>query len=84
VPDSFLEAIDKAKNTLLLDAEKKPWRECKQFVDIWRDKRQRNQPLSAEKACLYALLIGRDLRNAVSHPTLNLNATWSRRHRMRC
>jgi hypothetical protein len=51
VPDSFLEAIDKAKNTLLLDAEKKLWRECKQFVDIWRDKRQRNQPLSAEKAC---------------------------------
>ena len=79
IPDSFLEAIDKAKNTLLLDAEKKLWRECKQFVDIWRDKRQRNQTLSAEKACLYTLLIGRDLRNAVSHPTLNPNATAIKR-----
>ncbi len=79
VPDSFLDAIDSAKKTLLLDAEKKLWRESKQFVDIWRQKHQQNREPSSERACLYALLIGRDLRNAVSHPTINPSASATKK-----
>lgn len=74
IPTQFLEAAKQAEQDLLWDAEKKKWRvEGRAAVENWLTKRNQGQDLSSENACSSALLIGRDLRNAVSHPTLNPN-----------
>ncbi|MFN2514431.1 MAG: hypothetical protein ABR568_23845, partial [Pyrinomonadaceae bacterium] len=68
-PSSFLEALKKAQNTLLFDAESKKPRDAKQRVELWLDRRKkRGDDLSAEKACNYLFIIGRDTRYALSHP----------------
>ncbi|NCC33872.1 MAG: hypothetical protein EOM24_17925, partial [Chloroflexia bacterium] len=73
-PTKLLEAVKQAEQDLFWDAEKKKWRvEGRTAVENWLKKRNQNQDLSGENACSSALLIGRDLRNAVSHPTLNPN-----------
>lgn len=64
---SFLELLLAAKKQLLWDAQRNQWRESKQCVESWLQKRQKSQELSPEKACTYVFLILRDLRNAVSH-----------------
>jgi len=75
-PSSFLEALKKAQNTLLFDAESKKPRDAKQRVELWLHRRKkRGDDLSAEKACNYLFIIGRDTRNALSHPTLDPNAS---------
>ena len=71
---AFLEALKKAQTTLLFDAESKKPRESKQLVEIWLDRRKKRGDISPEKACTYLFLIGRDLRNALSHPKLDPNS----------
>src|SRR6266545_4557683 len=72
IPTKLLEAAKQAEQDLFWDAEKKKWRvEGRIAVENWLKKRKQNQDLSGENACSSAFLIGRDLRNAVSHPTLN-------------
>ncbi|MEP0858084.1 N-6 DNA methylase [Trichocoleus sp. DQ-U1] len=66
-PTSFLELLLTAKKQLLWDAQRNQWRESKQCVESWLQKRQKSQELSPEKACTYVFLILRDLRNTVSH-----------------
>jgi type I restriction-modification system DNA methylase subunit len=74
IPTKLLEATKQAEQDLFWDAEQKKWRvEGRTAVDNWLKKRLQNQDLSGESACSSAFLIGRDLRNAVSHPTLNPN-----------
>jgi type I restriction-modification system DNA methylase subunit len=73
-PTAFLEALRKAQTTLLFDAESKKPRESKQLVEIWLDRRKKSGDISPEKACTYLFLIGRDLRNALSHPKLDPNS----------
>jgi hypothetical protein len=74
-PTAFLEALMKAQNTLLFDAESKKPREARQRVQDWLDRRKRrgDNP-SPEKACNYLFIIGRDLRNSLSHPKLDPTA----------
>ncbi len=73
-PSSFLEALKKTQTTLLFNAESKKPRDAKQRVELWLDRRnKRRDDLSAEKACNYLFIIGRDIRNALSHPTLDPN-----------
>lgn len=74
LPTACLESLLEAKNTLLKDGERNQWRESKQFVETWLQKRQKSQELSPEQACTYTFLIGRDLRNALGHPRLNPKA----------
>jgi type I restriction-modification system DNA methylase subunit len=73
-PTSFLEALMKAQNSLLFDAESKKPRDAKQFTELWLFKRRQGRELSPEKACPYLFFIGRDLRNAISHPKQDPNA----------
>jgi type I restriction-modification system DNA methylase subunit len=73
-PTAFLEALKRAQTTLLFDAESKKPRESKQLVEIWLDRRKKRGDISPEKACTYLFLIGRDLRNALSHPKLDPNS----------
>jgi hypothetical protein len=65
----LLEAIKQAEQDLLKDTEKNKWRvEGRTAVENWLKKRAQSQELSGENACSSIFLIGRDLRNAVSHP----------------
>ncbi|CAN5649467.1 hypothetical protein BH20ACI3_BH20ACI3_27940 [soil metagenome] len=70
----FFEALMKAQNSLLFDAESKKPRDAKQLTELWLFKRKQGKELSPEKACSYLLLIGRDLRNAISHPKQDPNS----------
>lgn len=79
LPPDLLNNLLRAQNTLLKDAERNRWRDSKAYIETWQQKRQQLQELSAEKACTYTFFIGRDLRNAVSHPTINPNAAATRR-----
>lgn len=79
MPTGLLESLVKAQNTLLKDVERNRWRDSKVRIDDWLQKRQRSQELSPEKACTYTFFIGRDIRNAVSHPTINPNAAATRK-----
>jgi type I restriction-modification system DNA methylase subunit len=74
IPDEFLPALLKAKNALLYDAEKKKPREALAVVNTWQQKRARGRDVQLDKACVYLILIGRDIRNALSHPTLDVNS----------
>lgn len=74
LPEEFLPALLKAKNALLYDAEKKKPREALNVINAWQQKRERGQELPPGKACVYLFLIGRDIRNALSHPTLDVNS----------
>lgn len=67
----LLEALKKAQNALLFDAETKKPRDAKQLVELWLDQRKKGRELTPDKAVKYLFLIGRDLRNALSHPTLD-------------
>lgn len=73
-PTAFFEALIRAQNSLLFDAESKKARNAKQLTDQWLFRRKQNKELSPEKASAYLLLIGRDLRNAISHPTQDPNS----------
>lgn len=74
-PSAFLEALMKAQNTLLFDAESKKPRDAKHRVELWLDRRRRrSDDISPEKACNYLFIIGRDLRNSLSHPKLDPNS----------
>ncbi len=73
-PAKLLEAIREDKNGLLWDQERRRPREMQQYLDAWLQKRTRGDDLSAEKACTYLFLIGRDIRNAISHPGFNVRA----------
>jgi type I restriction-modification system DNA methylase subunit len=77
----LLEAIKQAEQDLLRDTEKNKWRhDGRNAVENWLKKRNQNQDLSGENACSSAFLIGRDLRNAVSHPKgLDLKKTKVRK-----
>jgi hypothetical protein len=79
MPTGLLDSLLKAQNTLLKDVERNRWRDSKASIDTWLQKRQRSQALSPEKACNYTFFIGRDIRNAVSHPTINPNAAATRK-----
>ena len=70
-PTSFLEALKKAQNSLLFNAETKKPRDAKQLVELWLDRRKKGRELSVDSAVKYLFLIARDLRNALSHPTLD-------------
>src|ERR1051325_5308740 len=70
-PTSFLEALKKAQNSLLFNAETKKPRDAKQLIELWLDRRKKTRELSPDNAVKYLFLIGRDLRNALSHPTLD-------------
>jgi type I restriction-modification system DNA methylase subunit len=70
-PPPFLEALKKAQNSLLFNAETKKPREAKQLVELWLDRNKRGRELSPDNAVKYLFLIGRDLRNALSHPKLD-------------
>jgi type I restriction-modification system DNA methylase subunit len=74
-PTGFFESLKKAQTTLLFDAESKKPRDAKQFVEIWLDRRKKRGDISPEKACKYLFMIGRDLRNALSHPKLDPNSS---------
>src|SRR5206468_2650952 len=73
-PTKLLQAVEKDKKTLLWNAEERRWRDAQENLEAWLAKRRKGQDLSPEKATSYLFLIGRDLRNALSHPTLNPNA----------
>lgn len=73
-PTAFLEALKKGQTTLLFNAESKKPRDAKQFVELWLDRRKKRGDISPDKACKYLFLIGRDLRNALSHPKLDPNS----------
>jgi hypothetical protein len=66
-PRSMLDAIQRAENQLLWNTESKRFREGKKILEAWRGK----PIVSSADACKWLLLIGRDLRNAVSHPSIN-------------
>jgi type I restriction-modification system DNA methylase subunit len=66
--NNCLESILKAEKALLRDTQREQWRESKQHIETWLQKRHKGQELSSEKACTYTFLIGRDIRNAISHP----------------
>jgi hypothetical protein len=78
-PTGFFESLKKAQTTLLFDAESKKPRDAKQFVEIWLDRRKKRGDISPEKACKYLFMIGRDLRNALSHPKLDPNSPGIKR-----
>lgn len=78
-PTGFFESLKKAQTTLLFDAESKKPRDAKQFVEIWLDRRKKRGDISPEKACKYLFMIGRDLRNALSHPKLDPNSSVIKR-----
>ena len=59
------------KQDVLWDVKHKKWRDAKGLVEAWLQVRQGGKQLAPSKVCSYAFMIGRDLRNAVSHPTLN-------------
>src|ERR1041385_5923614 len=70
-PTPFLKTLKKAQNALLFDAESKKPRDAKQLVELWLNQRTKGRELTPDKAVKYVFLIGRDLRNALSHPTLD-------------
>lgn len=71
-PTDLLAAVQKVEKALLWNAETKTWREAKTLIETWL---QKKNSLSPEKACKYIFLIGRDIRNALSHPTFSPNAS---------
>lgn len=75
----FLKSLERVQNYLLRDGERNQWRESKQYVDSWQQKIERGQVVSPEKACTHTFLIGRDLRNAVSHADFNPNSNFIRK-----
>ena len=73
-PADLLESILKDKRTLLWNAEDGKWRDAHDLVQSWVAAQKKGGLLSPEKSVTYLFLIGRDLRNALSHPKLNPNA----------
>jgi type I restriction-modification system DNA methylase subunit len=73
-PTAFFEALVRAQNSLLFDAESKKPRDAKRLTDQWLFARKQNKELSPDNASTYLLLIGRDLRNAISHPKQDPNS----------
>jgi len=70
----LLEAIREDKNGLMLGQARDQPREMKKYLDAWIQKRKQAADLSPEKACTYIFFIGRDIRNAISHPKINVRS----------